>query len=172
MSSLHVHHRDSLVRMQALLELQRQADSTRISSTRELTRRPSGSQIPPLPPGGAPESSAALAAWDHQRSQSQSFTGGHLSLDLPMRWLAGFSIHAHRPLLMCPAAGCFCTSWLYAKESACRNALCCSMHPSARIQHDSPCTDTPGPLLLQACSSQCPPCSPKAISCGDLTTPW
>ena len=126
MFALHAHHRARLARMQALLELQRQADSTRISSTRELTRRPSGSQIPPLPPGGAPESSAALAAWDHQRTQSQSFTGGHLSLDLPVRWLAGFSIHAHRRLLMWPASGCFCVSWLYAKESACRIALCCS----------------------------------------------
>ena len=99
--------------MQALLELQRQADSTRISSTRELTRRPSSSQIPPLPPGGAPESSAALAAWDHQRSQSQSFTGGHISLDLPVRPTAALSTQAKRPLLMWPRLiasvcyGCF-----------------------------------------------------------------
>ena len=120
--------------MQALLELQRQADSTRISSTRELTRRPSGSQIPPLPPGGAPESSAALAAWDHQRTQSQSFTGGNLTLDLPVRQMAGFSIHAHRRLLMWPASARFCASWLYAKESACRNALCCgAAHAPKRV---------------------------------------
>ena len=70
------HRHDYLVCTQALLELQRQHDSTRISSTRELTRRASSSQTPPLPPQGAAEGSAALAAWDHQRSQSQSFTGG------------------------------------------------------------------------------------------------
>ena len=75
--------------MQALLELQRQHDSTRISSTRELTRRVSSSQTPPLPPQGTAESNAALAAWDHQRSQSQSFTGG-LSPDLPVNTMGLF----------------------------------------------------------------------------------
>ena len=123
--------------MQALLELQRQADSTRISSTRELTRRPSGSQIPPLPPGGAPESSAALAAWDHQRSQSQSFTGGHLSLDLPVRQLARFSTHAHRRLLMLLASahhGCMPRR----QHVAMPFAAALTVHPSALIQHASP----------------------------------
>lgn len=45
----------------------------RLSSTRELTRRVSSSQVPPLPPGGA-EADTALASTEHLR-QSHSFTG-------------------------------------------------------------------------------------------------
>ena len=63
---------------QALLELQRQQDSTRLSTTRDLTRRVSSSQIPPLPPGSA-DADAALASSDQLRAQSQSFTGMYLS---------------------------------------------------------------------------------------------
>ena len=58
--------------MQALLELQRQQDSMRLSTTRDLTRRLSSSQIPPLPPGGADGDGVPA---EHMRAQSKSFTG-------------------------------------------------------------------------------------------------
>ena len=65
--------------MQALLELQRQQDSTRLSTTRDLTRRLSSSQIPPLPPSSA-DGDAVPVHVEHLRPQSQSFTGMHLAL--------------------------------------------------------------------------------------------
>lgn len=46
----------------------------RLSSTRDLTRRVSSAQIPPLPPGSA-DGDAQPASAENLRAQSQSFTG-------------------------------------------------------------------------------------------------
>ena len=69
--------------VQALLELQRQQDSMRLSSTRDLTRRVSSSHIPPLPPGGTEADAGPSGAEYPSRSQSYSFTGALLWQLLP-----------------------------------------------------------------------------------------
>lgn len=61
--------------MQALLEMQRQRDTTRLGNTRELPRRASSTAAVGLPVPTEEEASAAGLANGHMRRQSLSFTG-------------------------------------------------------------------------------------------------
>lgn len=70
---------------QALLEMQRQRESTRLGNTRELPRRSSSSAATTLPAASELDGSTTALTNGHMRRQSLSFTGAVL---LFHRWLA------------------------------------------------------------------------------------
>ncbi|CAL8461897.1 g1428 [Coccomyxa elongata] len=65
-----------LAKLQALLEMQRQRETTRLGNTRELPRRASSTAAVGFPVPTEEEASAAGLANGHMRRQSLSFTGG------------------------------------------------------------------------------------------------